>query len=139
MVIPNLKTCYFEASEDIMIKFKSQGLYSKRIKYWNPSGNGPPPSLIPTLWKIGILNYEQGKLRKHLQNSVEGTKLVLIILYNIWLNFSEATMEADVAKGRRDWAFSERDKVVLERESIRTLCDKLRRERDRYYIFLLFE
>merc|ERR1712029_238147 len=42
----------------------------------------------------------------------------------------EATMEADVAKGRRDWAFSERDKVVLERESIRTLCDKLRRERD---------
>ena len=41
-------------------------------------------------------------------------------------------MEADVAKGRRDWAFSERDKVVLERESIRTLCDKLRRERDRY-------
>ena len=45
--------------------------------------------------------------------------------------FTEATMEADVAKGRRDWAFSERDKVVLERESIRTLCDKLRRERDR--------
>jgi len=36
-----------------------------------------------------------------------------------------------VAKGRRDWAFSERDKVVLERESIRTLCDKLRRGRDR--------
>ena len=44
-------------------------------------------------------------------------------------------MEADVAKGRRDWAFSERDKVVLERESIRTLCDKLRRERDRYVTF----
>ena len=47
-------------------------------------------------------------------------------------------MEADVAKGRRDWAFSERDKVVLERESIRTLCDKLRRERDRYAHFNLF-
>ncbi len=45
--------------------------------------------------------------------------------------FTDATLEADVAKGRRDWAFSERDKVVLERESIRTLCDKLRRERDR--------
>merc|ERR1711913_213554 len=43
----------------------------------------------------------------------------------------DAGLEADVAKGRRDWAFSERDKVVLERESIRTLCDKLRRERDR--------
>lgn len=33
--------------------------------------------------------------------------------------------------GRRDWAFSERDKIVLERESIRTLCDNMRKERDR--------
>lgn len=36
-----------------------------------------------------------------------------------------------MSKRRRDWAFSERDKIVLERESIRTLCDKLRKERDR--------
>ena len=43
----------------------------------------------------------------------------------------EAGLEADVAKCRRDLAFSEWDKAVLERESIRTLCDKLRRERDR--------
>ena len=49
----------------------------------------------------------------------------------------DATLEADVAKGRRDWAFSERDKVVLERESIRTLCDKLRRERDRYVMIII--
>ena len=27
------------------------------------------------------------------------------------LKKSDASMEADVAKGRRDWAFSERDKV----------------------------
>lgn len=32
---------------------------------------------------------------------------------------------------RRDWAFSERDKIVRERESLRTLCDRLRKERDR--------
>ncbi|XP_022255283.1 disks large homolog 5-like isoform X3 [Limulus polyphemus] len=44
---------------------------------------------------------------------------------------AEAQQEAEVCKRRRDWAFSERDKIVLERESIRTLCDKLRRERDR--------
>ena len=44
---------------------------------------------------------------------------------------TDAIQEADVSKRRRDWAFSERDKIVLERESIRTLCDKLRRERDR--------
>ena len=43
----------------------------------------------------------------------------------------EASQEAEVSKQRRDWAFGERDKVVLERESIRTLCDRLRRERDR--------
>lgn len=43
----------------------------------------------------------------------------------------EALQEAEVSKQRRDWAFGERDKIVLERESIRTLCDRLRRERDR--------
>ena len=46
-------------------------------------------------------------------------------------DLTEALQEAEVSKQRRDWAFGERDKVVLERESIRTLCDRLRRERDR--------
>lgn len=32
----------------------------------------------------------------------------------------EATQEAEVAKCRRDWAFQERDKIVAERESIRS-------------------
>ncbi|XP_072384932.1 disks large homolog 5 isoform X2 [Diabrotica undecimpunctata] len=44
---------------------------------------------------------------------------------------AEAVQEAEVSKGRRDWAFSERDKIFLERESIRTLCDNMRKERDR--------
>lgn len=39
--------------------------------------------------------------------------------------------EAEIAKKRRDWAFGERDKIVAERESIRTLGDNLRRDRDR--------
>jgi len=43
----------------------------------------------------------------------------------------EALQETDVSKRRRDWAFNERDKIVRERESLRTLCDRLRRERDR--------
>ncbi|XP_032665280.1 disks large homolog 5 isoform X3 [Odontomachus brunneus] len=46
-------------------------------------------------------------------------------------DLEEALQEAEVSKRRRDWAFSERDKIVLERESIRTLCDRLRKERDR--------
>ena len=37
---------------------------------------------------------------------------------------------AEQAKEQRDFAFSERNKIVAERESIRTLCDKMRRERD---------
>ncbi|OTF71928.1 hypothetical protein BLA29_006377, partial [Euroglyphus maynei] len=39
--------------------------------------------------------------------------------------------EIDTWKSRRDCAINERDKIVLERESVRALCDKLRRERDR--------
>ena len=70
MGIPTLKCWHFEAIEDIMTKFRSQGLYIKIIKYWNASGSGPPPSLISTLWNIGILHYKQAKLCKHLQHSV---------------------------------------------------------------------
>merc|ERR1712129_261782 len=72
-------------------------------------------------------NAEVEKLRK-LAEKLTGE---LQVMRTIYPSHPQATMEADVAKGRRDWAFSERDKVVLERESIRTLCDKLRRERDR--------
>ena len=39
--------------------------------------------------------------------------------------------EAALAKQRRDWAFSKIDQTVQERESIRTLCNNLRRDRDR--------
>ena len=65
----SLKCWHFEASKDIITKFKSQVLYIIRIKYWNASGCGPLPSLIPTSWNIGILNYKQAKLRKHLQHN----------------------------------------------------------------------
>ena len=53
-----------------MTKFKSQGLYIIGIKHWNASGSGLPPSLIPTLWDIGILYYKKAKLRKDMQHSV---------------------------------------------------------------------
>ena len=49
MVIPTLKTCYFEASEDIITKFKSQALNIIKIKYGKVSGSGNPPSFIPAL------------------------------------------------------------------------------------------
>ncbi|XP_060857189.1 disks large homolog 5-like isoform X2 [Metopolophium dirhodum] len=42
----------------------------------------------------------------------------------------ESLEEAKISKRRRDWAFSERDKIVLERESIRTLCNSLRKQLD---------
>ena len=55
----------------------------------------------------------------------------VIIKLNLFFCCKEALQEAEVCKRRRDWAFRERDKIVLERESIRTLCDRLRKERDR--------
>ena len=44
---------------------------------------------------------------------------------------SDSLQEVERAKDDRNWAFLERDKIVRERESIRTLCDKLRHERDK--------
>ena len=44
----SLKCWHFEASEDIMTKFRSQGLHIIRIKYWNASGSGFPPSIPPS-------------------------------------------------------------------------------------------
>lgn len=38
--------------------------------------------------------------------------------------------EIDSAKQQRDWALSERQRIVAERDSMRTMCDTLRRERD---------
>ena len=51
-------------------KFKSQGPYIIKIKYWNASGSGFPPSLIPALLNIGILHHKMEKLRILSQHSV---------------------------------------------------------------------
>ena len=48
------KSCHFEASIDIMTRFKSQALNIIRIKYWKASGVGNPPILIHVLQKIAI-------------------------------------------------------------------------------------
>ena len=55
MGIPTLRTCHFEASEDIMTKFQSQALHITRLKYWNSVGSGNLPYFIPALWNISIL------------------------------------------------------------------------------------
>lgn len=38
--------------------------------------------------------------------------------------------EANEARSKRDWALTERQRIVSEREAMRALCDMLRRERD---------
>ena len=53
-----------------MTKFKSQSLYIIRIKYWNASRSGSPPSLISAYWNIGISFHKLAKLRKYMQHSV---------------------------------------------------------------------
>ena len=52
-----------------MTKFKSQGLHTIRIKYWNAIGSGST-SFILAHWNIGILHYKQAKLPKDMQHSV---------------------------------------------------------------------
>ena len=61
----SLKSCHFEASKDIIVKFKSQALHIKKIKYWKASGSGNLPSLNSTLWNIGILLHKQATHTKH--------------------------------------------------------------------------
>ena len=61
----SLKCWHFEASEDIMTKFKLQAFHIIRIKYWKASGGGNPPSLIPALRNIGILLHKQVTHTKH--------------------------------------------------------------------------
>ena len=70
MKLKTSKSLHFEASKDIITKFKSQGLYTIKIRYWSASGSGFPPTLIPALRKIGLLHHKKAKLPKHLQHSV---------------------------------------------------------------------
>ena len=72
----SLKSCQFEASKDIKTKFKPQALHIIRIKYWNPSGSGKPPSLIPALRKIAILGLKTGLWQWH--NGIS----VILLLFN---------------------------------------------------------
>ena len=60
-----LKTCHFEDTEDIMTKFKQQGLHVIRIKYWKAGESGNPPSFIPALLIKGILLHKQATKGKH--------------------------------------------------------------------------
>ena len=62
MGIANLRTCHFEASEDIMTKSKSQALH---VTIKSNSGSGNPPFLIPALWNIGILLNKGATSNKH--------------------------------------------------------------------------
>ena len=43
--------------------------YTIKIKYWNASGSGFPPSLIPALQNIDILHHKKENLPKHLQHN----------------------------------------------------------------------
>jgi discs large protein 5 len=47
------------------------------------------------------------------------------------IELEAALQEARMSEKRKDWALNERDQAIRERDSIRILCDELRRERDR--------
>ena len=57
------KSWHFEASDDVIKKFKSQAL--QIIRNFIAGGSGNPPSLISALWNIGILHHKQATPAKH--------------------------------------------------------------------------
>ena len=89
MKLKTSKSWHFEASEDIITKFKSQALHVIRIKYWKAGGNGNPPSLIPALWNIGILLHKQAKrqtiwTRLYINISFISVHQKKRFLFNLW-------------------------------------------------------
>ena len=66
----NFKVLAFWSQWRYYSKFKSQGLYTIKIKYWNANGSGFNPSLIPTLQNIGNLHHKKAKMHKHMRQSV---------------------------------------------------------------------
>ena len=66
--------------------------YTIKIKYWNASGSGFPPFLIPALRNIGILHHKKAKLQKVRCHSVYIYVRKLfkggnyIRTYGIWIN-----------------------------------------------------
>lgn len=69
-----------------------------------------------TFLSLEVANQEIEKLKKLFEKSNS--------------EVAKAVQDSEIAKGRRDWAISEREKIVQERDSVRNLCDELRKERD---------
>ena len=75
-----LKSWHFEASEDIITKFKSHALHVIKIKYWKAGVSSNPPSLIPSLWNIGILLHKQAKRRTIMNTTGRFISIILIVV-----------------------------------------------------------
>ena len=61
-----------------------------------------PPSLIPTLWKIGILHHKQAKLPKDMQHSVH-YYFMLSLFYADVTNIATKYVPEDVELGWYEW------------------------------------
>lgn len=100
-------------------------------------------SSVSTFGMPPVKGHPHLHLHQHQETSAEGgggqevnnaeMEMLRKQIERLQLELQDVNQEIEVCKKRRDWAFSERDKIVLERESIRTLCDNLRRERDRNF------
>ena len=115
-----LKTWHFEASKDIMTKFKPQALHIIKIKYWKANGNGNPPSFIPVLRKIAILGLKPGLWQWYIGISVPALQLKPLPIDNTYSIFR--------SKGTPDRRVDMRYKQII----INTRATK-----NIYFIFLL--
>ena len=74
-----------------------------KIKYWNASGSGFPPSLIPALQIIDILHHKKAKLPKHLQQSVcksclHASLVWVLIFFNMPYNANKTIQKSAGSK-----------------------------------------
>ncbi|KAL4154064.1 hypothetical protein QTP88_001897 [Uroleucon formosanum] len=129
-----LKECndYQERFGEITAKNESQREFKSHLSYdfsrererkYRNDSRGQDAS-------IDLFNSCQKKRIDNLDQANQEIENLRKLADNFHNKLNESIEEAEISKRRRDWAFSERDKIVLERESIRTLCDSLRKQRD---------
>ncbi|XP_030383598.1 disks large homolog 5 [Scaptodrosophila lebanonensis] len=86
------------------------------------------------LKKRDLLKSRESSWSKEFSDSKDEGKELEKLRKNLEKALSEvdrAVQDAEEAKRVRDWAISQREKIVQERDSVKTLCDNLRKERDK--------
>ncbi|XP_030555089.1 disks large homolog 5 [Drosophila novamexicana] len=81
--------------------------------------------------KRDLLKSRESSWSKEFNNDKEELEKLRKSLDKAQSEVERAMQDTEEAKRVRDWAISQREKIVQERDSVKTLCDNLRKERDK--------